>query len=378
MATKLKLGTDNNWATKKGNLLAYNDENGNFKPIPFDVTRASTATRLNKSGLIETVEQDRPRVEFDNNDGYVLLEPTRTNLCTYSEQLDAIQWYKYNSVSVEPNVITSPSGALTADKLISDGSQGLVMRRFGMTTLGVTHSFSMWAKKGNFNKLAIDIGDSGNQTFTLTDEWQRVSVTATPTSNTNIDVEMPSASNGDFIYLWGAQVEVGSYATSYIPTSGSAVTRTEDNVYNGGTDSVFNLTEGTLFFDVEVFRPINDSQRLISLSDGTSTNRILVIPKDTENTMRYFFSFNNITTETTPAFTYDTRQKIAIAYGGGNIKIYRNGSQQSSLTATTTFTDLDGINFSDVDNNPKATAKIYQTMYFNEKLTDAELIALTS
>ena len=62
MATKLKLGTDNNWATKVDKLLAYNDENGNFKPIQFDADRDSTSTRVNKAGLIENVEANIPIV----------------------------------------------------------------------------------------------------------------------------------------------------------------------------------------------------------------------------------------------------------------------------------------------------------------------------
>jgi len=68
MAAKLKLGTDNNWATKEGKLLGYNDENGNFKPIPFDVTSDADATRVNKDGLIESTKtmNQMPRIIITN------------------------------------------------------------------------------------------------------------------------------------------------------------------------------------------------------------------------------------------------------------------------------------------------------------------------
>jgi hypothetical protein len=109
MATKLKLGTDNNWATKVDKLLAYNDENGNFKPIQFDADRDSTSTRVNKAGLIENVEANRPRVEFDGNDGYLLLEPTRTNYCLNSN--NANLWTNLTSngtITKTANYATAP------------------------------------------------------------------------------------------------------------------------------------------------------------------------------------------------------------------------------------------------------------------------------
>ena len=79
MATTFKFG-GGNWAVKDGYALAYNDENNNFKPLPFDFTRASSATRVNKQGLIETVPSGKPRIDFLNNtSGHLLLEPSRTN-----------------------------------------------------------------------------------------------------------------------------------------------------------------------------------------------------------------------------------------------------------------------------------------------------------
>lgn len=70
MANTFKFG-NGNWAVKDGSALAYNDENNNFKPLPFDFTRASSATRVNKQGLVETVPSGKPRIDFlDNTDGH--------------------------------------------------------------------------------------------------------------------------------------------------------------------------------------------------------------------------------------------------------------------------------------------------------------------
>ena len=63
MANTLKFG-NGEWYGKKDTILAYNDENSNYKPLPFDFSRASNATVVNKAGLIETVGSGEPRVDF--------------------------------------------------------------------------------------------------------------------------------------------------------------------------------------------------------------------------------------------------------------------------------------------------------------------------
>ena len=88
MANTLKFG-NGQWATGNGTALAYNDENANFKPLPFDFTRASSGTTVNQSGLIETVGSGIPRIDFQGNTkGALLLEPSRTNIVYTSELLN--------------------------------------------------------------------------------------------------------------------------------------------------------------------------------------------------------------------------------------------------------------------------------------------------
>jgi len=95
MSNTLNLGTDGNWATKKDSLLAYNSENGNFKPLPFNFTRSTSATRVNKDGLIEVVTNNKPRIDFLNDsNGSLLLEPQRTNLIQYSKDFINSYWTK--------------------------------------------------------------------------------------------------------------------------------------------------------------------------------------------------------------------------------------------------------------------------------------------
>ena len=108
MANTLNLG-NGNWGVKKDSLLAYNSENGNFKPLPFDFTRASSATVVNKAGLIETVGSGEPRIDFSSDTkGALKLEPQRNNLV-----LTSASGVYGSSPASETNTI-SPDGTLNA------------------------------------------------------------------------------------------------------------------------------------------------------------------------------------------------------------------------------------------------------------------------
>ena len=96
MANTFKFG-NGQWAVGKETALAYNDENSNFKPLPFSFDRGSTATVVNKNGLIETVGVDEPRIDFLNNtNGHLLLEPSRQNKLLQSNQFDTT-WVSLNT-----------------------------------------------------------------------------------------------------------------------------------------------------------------------------------------------------------------------------------------------------------------------------------------
>ena len=141
MAQTLKFG-DGTWATKKGSTLAYNDENGNYKPLPFATTRSTSATRVNKQGLIEVVEGDRPRIDFSNDaNGALLLEPSRSNLVTYSEDFSNAYWSKSGS-SITSDSVISPDGTLNADKLVENSD---TVEHFLRRSLSNPTGFYFWS-----------------------------------------------------------------------------------------------------------------------------------------------------------------------------------------------------------------------------------------
>lgn len=243
MAQKLKFG-NGTWATKEGSTLAYNDENNNYKPLPFTTTRNSIATRVNKEGLIEVVGNDVPRIDYtDSAKGVLLLEPQRTNNIQWSDLFSASSTGGYyglywNAIITDNNAI-SPDGSLNASKVVR-GTDDVLIRALGVVTVSTENTTTLWAKKGNYDKIMLDIGDEAASTITLTDEWQRIETTTSSALNTHIDISMPNSASGDYIYIYGFQVEQASYPTSYIPTNGSSVTRQADTASGIGNSEVFN------------------------------------------------------------------------------------------------------------------------------------------
>ena len=152
MAQTLKFG-NGNFATKAGSTLCYDDQNGNFKPIPMDFSRNSIGTRVNKQGLIEVMQADIPRIDYTDTDkGVALLEPQRTNIALESNQFNESEWSKTNT-SVSANE-TGVGGSTDAWLLSKSSSDGLI-RQF-ITTTGA-NTFSVYVKKGSLSYVRLFI-----------------------------------------------------------------------------------------------------------------------------------------------------------------------------------------------------------------------------
>ena len=409
MANTLNLG-NGNWATKEDSLLAYNSENGNFKPLPFDFTRASSATVVNKDGLIETVGSGEPRIDFSNDaKGALLLEPTRSNLIPYSEAFDNAYWTK--SGSSVTSGFTSPKGDLSAFKLVEGTNTGVhYIYKTSVTVIAGKVTLSIRAKAGERNWIALrETASATGRYFDLTngvlggvygsapDEstikplangWYDISITVTAPSTTvslfiyMIDVDGGVTYTGDGtseIYIYGAQLEQGSYATSYIPTSGSAVTRVVDACNNGGNEQVINSTEGVLYAEISALA--NDlTLRKIQLNDNTGNNNVTIDYYSTTNTVRANlwngtsqYSYVHTLTDITSFI------KIAFLYNSNSFKLYIDGIKVNESFSGSTFASgtLKKLDLSTSSGTSAFYGNTKDLRVYNTALTDAELQALT-
>jgi hypothetical protein len=179
--------------------------------------------------------------------------------------------------------------------------------------------------------------------------------------------------------MWGGQQEVGAFQTSYIPTTSSTVTRNADVCDNAGTSATFNDAEGVLFAEIAALA--NDgSNRSISISNGTTSNQIVIRYSSTANQVTAYITDGGVITAQlnytlSDALSYN---KIALKYKVNDVALWVNGTEVATDTSATMPSGFDELKFSRGDGINDFYGKCKQLIYFNEALEDAELTALTT
>lgn len=242
----------------------------------------------------------------------LLVEEARTNLALQSAEFDVgwtlLNLLAFGSGSVA-NAISAPSGAVTADFIVPDttsGQHGLY--RTVTTVSGTAYTQSVYAKAGGYNWLYMTeannvtaqasfdistgvlgtVSGTGSPSATITpvgNGWYRCTLTFTPSSTaSNIQIRANSANGGanfvgngtSGIYIWGAQLELGSFATSYIPTGAAAATRAADVASVSTSQFPYSATEGTLVISADSYDVGSSAGLIASLSAGLTSNSVLV------------------------------------------------------------------------------------------------------
>tara|TARA_B110000977_G_scaffold40745_2_gene54812 strand:- start:12904 stop:14076 length:1173 start_codon:yes stop_codon:yes gene_type:complete len=389
MAKTLELG-NGKWATGKDTVLAYNDENNNFKPLLFDFTRASNATVVNKAGLIETVGSGEPRIDFkDDAKGALLLEPSRTNNLLQSNQFDTT-WI--DSITTKTSGYLGLDGTNSAWLLTKTASSNANIRQ--NITFSGTHTFSVYLKKGTFTSVTLrstggldarveinlidgttsgEVNATSVKTELVGNDWWRCSLTFEAAVNTAVRIypDLIAGTTAGDIYIWGAQLEQGSYATSYIPTYGSAVTRVADNSSLTPPDGIISLTEGTFYVE---YPNIDNTFAYIALSQsGNYVDRMLIYSSGNN---RLSANFKQSGTLKLSGLTSAIQGvvKAALSYSPTGSVFYVNGTQ----IATGTSSSFGILNEVELNSSSQVGCKLTQIKNYNTRLSNAELIALTT
>ena len=356
----------------------------------------------------------------------LLVEEQRTNLVTYSEDFSNAAWAKARS-SIIANATTSPDGTVNADQSTIDNTTGFhdaALVQVSVTS-GTVYTISLFAKKNvgiesfyfytdatstasiakfNLNNGAYIGNASGNgyvafssySSQSFGSGWYRFTATFTASAtasnryvvfgmstNTNDTVTTLAGNGTDNFYLWGAQLEAGSFATSYIPTLASTVTRSADVASVNTLSPWFNASAGTVYAEFDIIGKTPTFGMASQIDDGTLNNRIVNIGQEASGGDVRTGSFiaqsgaSEMNEYPVTSMTVGAVYKSALAFATNNCAITVNGASivDSSVTLPTGLTTTRlGSRISDGYLN----GHLRRFAFYPRRLTASELTALTA
>jgi hypothetical protein len=342
-----------------------------------------TTTTTAQAGILE----DMPRLDYSGGASCpsLLLEPQRSNLITQSEYFGDSSWTKLGSGTasvaiVTSNYATSPDGSQNASRLQCDLNGGTTISDQSVIYDTITGS-------GDTSAFVYVKSNTGsNQTFylanTLTDrvsvvattEWQKFELNWNASANgrtLGIGARGTTGSDDTLdLLIWGAQVEVGSYPTSYIPTYGTSQTRSDDFMNISSLADEIDGNSFTYFLEINNEAVVRDSATG-NISVGASGNRFFLY-NDSSATARMKLYIQDVTTQSYQLSADNV--KLVVRIEPNKVEVFENGV---SVLSTTQNLDFSG-NSSYVLRGATREMGIKQTAIFPTPLTDSECIALTT
>jgi hypothetical protein len=402
----------------------------NIGPLPTFTNASTTRTFVGSNGLIQTAATNVPRIDFDPVTRQclgLLIEEQRSNLSTWSEDLTQASWSKTNTTATS-NQTVAPDGNTTAD-LIAETTANTQHYLSGSgtnsVTSGTTYTTSVFLKKGTgstapdwiiiaflasgfgskgaaFNVSTGAVGTTvGSPTVSVKqypNGWWRVSLSAAATasvSTTGIYIAFSNNSNTfstptyvgqttSDIFIWGAQFEAGAFASSYIPTVGTApVVRSTDvcSITGAAFTGFWNATEGTIALKTQkaYAAPATISQlNYLSINDGTANNYIQFAQRGQSPTGEVFRVENGGTSQ---ALIQSSTSVIAANTPLGLAGVYKSNDARASCNGAAVVSDpaivvptLTQLQFVLVT----SALWVSSLQYYNVAKTNAQLQALST
>ena len=322
----------------------------------------------------------------------LLVEEQRTNTCTYSEDITAVAW-KVDSATRTSNAATSPDGTVNADSVTYTASTGKLIREnaYQISVSGsTTYTISVWLRvtSGTFKlKLSRTNGATWatatlSPELTVTTTWQRFTLTYTSDAgDTLTDIVLGSEDKTPYtlpatgtVLVWGFQHEAGSFATSYIPTLASTVTRSADVASVNTLSPWFNASAGTLYAESVSY---NNLPYAFSITNTGSAD-IIGLGSSGANFSRLYIETGGVTQANVSVAYTGSTAKEAAAYAANDAIDCVNGT----LSSQDTSVSLPTLNKVDIGYFPPAGTRhngwIRRLAYFPRRLSSAELQALTA
>jgi len=378
----------------------------------------SSVMTIDNISVIEVNQNNLARIDYsDSTKGVLLTEPLSTNLLTYSQNYNNTYWSKQNGNMLDGGIglfYLSPLSNVIKYEATTVGYNQMSNRLSSVVTIDTTYTQQGYVKCDNapyihfqihpltgnpsvvwdnVNKVVISSPASIDNVNikSLNDGWIKAEITYTATVasqyasiktyfSTSPTINNSGVPIGTIAFQTFVQVEQKSFATSYIPTSSSTVTRNQDLVTNGGEVSTFNSEEGVLFAEMAGLSNGDDDDRFISLSDGTTDNQISIYLNILSGKISGLVSSNNV-----DAYLNSTGHnqldfnKIALSYKGNDINLWVNGVKAQTVTTQNAPIGLSVLKLiAAVGSNKAFYGKTKNIQVFKKALTDGELLKLTT
>jgi hypothetical protein len=343
----------------------------------------------------------------------LLIEEQRTNLVLQSETFDSASWTK-SAATVTANAVAAPNGTTTADTLTADGTSAAHRLFQTVTAYGAGRTISFFAKAGtnNFVQVFTDFTNNDFANFDLSgagatgskgvdtgataitsvgNGWFRCTMVTGNAASANVNIGIISSATAarnesntlsTTVYLWGAQLEAGAFATSYIPTVASQVTRAADSASMIGNNFArwYNQTEGTIYANFA--GGLGNNPTLVSVSTGVSTNPVSAYRNSASASPSTVFKYRtfNGSTQCDINGTSASAQKIAFAVKAADYAVSENGATALTQASGLGPATADSLRLGwDAPNGGRYwNGTIARIAYYPRRLANTELQGITS
>ena len=364
---------------------------------------SNTTIKIDNVSVKEVTIENLARVDYTDGTGSLLVEPMRRNLVTYSESISNLSSTTNGTgtFTITDNYTDSPQGLQNASRVqmsivdTNDTSNYRLINPGSVMINGITREISFYAKSlTGSNQDVLVYWSYDQQIVTLTNDWQRFKISATSGNSGSVYIGTRGGSGSYFsggdanldFALWGYQIEDdgsgggSSYATSYIPTSGSTVTRVQETYEKTGISNLINSEEGVLFVEMAALSD-DGTDRRITLSDGSVSDQVIIgLSRFASNINAEIHSGGVLQTSGWggTGVTQTNNNKFAISWGSGTMKFYINGSPTSPQTGVTSPIGLNSLKFSLGNDTLNMSAKVKQLQIYKTALKDEQLKTLTT
>lgn len=392
-------------------------------------TRASSATYFNSTGVLTTAASNAPRFDYDPvtlQPKGLLIEEQRTNLLTHSEQFDNAAWTQ-TATTVTVNSTTAPDGVMSADKIVESSAtsvHSVQQQGVASSASGVAYTLTMYLKAAERGFAFIGLGGAGfvsvpyasvnlnTGAMAVTNGfptaysaissgggWWRVVITGTTTAVGSVVADIRTSIDGVWanrtytgdgtsgLYIWGAQLEAGSFGTSYIPTTSAQATRAADVAVISQLVPWFNASEGTLFVEQTFGGGLIGSpaaSNVIALNDGTTVNTIVLrtvadLTNPQADARVVTGGVTQMDTAGPQPVAAGTAYKRALAYKANDCAQAYNGvTPASELDTSVTLPAVTTLSIPQVASSATNCMWIKRLAYYPRRLSNAELQGLTA